>query len=100
MARAVSKGPRAAGGEEQGFLRGLLSGLRAISKGNFSTRLATDANGVAGGGARAFNDIVELTCRLQSELQRLSAAVGREGRLTARASTVAMPGDWGTCVQS
>src|ERR1700686_619063 len=100
MARTVSSASRVSAAQEQRFLRRLLSGLRAISKGNFSTRLATDANGVAADVAEAFNAIAELNCRLQSELQRLSAAVGREGRITARASTVAMPGDWGTCVES
>ena len=80
--------------------RRLLNALRAVAKGNFSVKLPVDAPGISGEIAVAFNDMVELNQKTVREFERISAVVGRDGRITQRASTGAMPGSWATLVQS
>ncbi|MBI3968135.1 MAG: HAMP domain-containing protein, partial [Chloroflexi bacterium] len=81
-------------------LRQLLSALRAVRKGNFSTRLPMDQTGIAGEIAEAFNDIVELNERTARELQRISVVVGRDGRIAQRASLGDVSGGWAGAVES
>ncbi|HSR80132.1 MAG TPA: hypothetical protein VLL28_05070, partial [Hyphomicrobiaceae bacterium] len=64
----------------------LLGALQAVKKGDASVRLPLDWTGIDGKIADAFNDMVELNARTQTELARLSRVVGKEGKLKQRAS--------------
>jgi hypothetical protein len=68
-----------------GHAAALLGALQAVKKGDASVRLPLDWTGIDGKIADAFNDMVELNARTQSELARLSRVVGKEGKLKQRA---------------
>ncbi|MDP9017051.1 MAG: HAMP domain-containing protein, partial [Candidatus Eremiobacteraeota bacterium] len=73
--------------------RQLLAALRSFKKGDFSTRLPA-ADGLDGDIAEAFNECIELNERLANELQRVSTVVGRDGRISQRASLGSGGGEW------
>ena len=78
----------------------LLSVLTAFKEGDFSVRLPVDHTGVAGKIADTLNDIFRLNERMASEFARISRAVGKEGKITQRASLGAAYGDWAECLDS
>jgi len=78
----------------------LLAVLRALKKGDFTARLPLDRSGIAGDIAEAFNNCAEINQRLVLELQRVSAVVGKDGRLNQRASLGEAGGDWRSCADA
>jgi len=66
--------------------RALLLALRAFKRGDFSARLPEDWTGLAGKVADSFNDVIGLNQRMAKELERIASVVGKEGRITQRAS--------------
>src|SRR4051812_27752801 len=72
----------------------LLTFLNAFKKGDFSARMPVDQTGIAGKIADALNDIVELNGRMVGEIHRIGDAVGKEGRITQRASISNATGGW------
>src|SRR5262245_56693676 len=64
----------------------LLAALAAFKKGDFSVRLPNDLEGMDGKIADTFNDVIEQNQRLSQELERLSRVVGKEGKISQRAS--------------
>ncbi len=78
----------------------LLRTLFAVKKGNFSVRMPIDQTGIAGKIADALNDIIELNERMANELDRISTVVGKEGKITQRASLGSAGGSWAACVHS
>src|SRR6266700_3474599 len=77
----------------------LLTTLIAFKKGDFSVRLPADQTGVAGKVYDTLNDIFEQNERMVEEFARISNAVGKEGRITQRASATAK-GGYAACVES
>ena len=80
--------------------RALLAALRSVAKGDFSVRLSTAQAGIDGDIAEAFNDLVAMNARLLAEFQRISAVVGRDGRIAQRAHMTPAPGAWSTYITS
>src|SRR6185295_20426557 len=78
----------------------LLHALDALEKGDFSVRLPLEWTGVAGKVADTFNRVVSLNQRMVHELERVSRVVGKEGKLSQRASMGDVSGDWQDAVQS
>ncbi|MBA3533377.1 MAG: HAMP domain-containing protein, partial [Ardenticatenales bacterium] len=78
----------------------LLKILLAVKKGDFSTRMPQDLEGVSGKVADALNDIIELNERLTEELERISVAVGKEGKISQRATIGAVRGGWSEAVSA
>src|SRR5690348_4763933 len=78
----------------------LLVALTALKKGKSGVRLPLDWDGVAGKVADAFNEVVELNERMANELARLSRVVGKEGRLSQRATLGDVSGFWSESVDS
>src|SRR6516165_5186985 len=78
----------------------ILAALTNLKKGNFSHRLPTDWVGVAGKVADAFNDVIERNERLTNELERMSRVVGKEGKLTQRATLGDVSGSWAAAIDS
>jgi HAMP domain-containing protein/signal transduction histidine kinase/DNA-binding response OmpR family regulator len=78
----------------------LLAVLRALRGGDFSVSLPRGHTGVAGDIAQALNGVIELNRRLASELQRMSASVGKDGRLTQRVSLPGSRGEWESCIEA
>jgi HAMP domain-containing protein/signal transduction histidine kinase/CheY-like chemotaxis protein len=78
----------------------LLSALTAVKKGESGVRLPLEWTGIAGKMADAFNEVVELNERMASEMGRLSAAVGKEGKLSQRLSLGDVGGFWRESIES
>ncbi|MCA1601285.1 MAG: HAMP domain-containing protein, partial [Acidobacteria bacterium] len=72
----------------------LLKALMAFKRGDFSVRLPGEWSGEAGKIADTFNDIIELSDRTAKEVERVSRVVGREGKITNRASVPSATGSW------
>ena len=64
----------------------LLTALTAFKNGDFSVRLPPDWTGVAGKIADTFNEVIGMNQRMARELDRISRVVGKEGRISQRAS--------------
>src|SRR5580693_2221911 len=74
--------------------RQLLAALRALKKGDFKVRLADDRTGLPGAITEAFNEVVELMEESTEELERISKAVGKEGKITQRMASPPVTGGW------
>ncbi|MGM9480685.1 HAMP domain-containing protein [Roseateles sp. NT4] len=74
--------------------------MTAFRDGDFSIRLPNDWEGVDGQIAAAFNQITAQEARIATEVARLSATVGKEGRLKHRMSLPGSIGGWATKVES
>src|SRR3979409_631768 len=78
----------------------LLEAVRALRDGDFSVRLPVGWAGTDGRIAEAFNQALSHQDRITREVTRLSAAVGKEGRLKQRMSVPGAIGGWATNVDS
>ncbi|MBI4249727.1 MAG: HAMP domain-containing protein, partial [Elusimicrobia bacterium] len=80
--------------------RRLLTVLTAFKRGDFSVRMPMQDGGVAGKVAKTLNEIIALNERMAEEFQRLEINVGKEGKITQRASRGHGAGSWAACVDS
>jgi HAMP domain-containing protein/signal transduction histidine kinase/CheY-like chemotaxis protein len=80
--------------------RELLGALSALRKGDFTVRLPLGMDGLDGKIVDAFNESIELNQRLSQELEHLSRIVGKEGRISERASIGHVQGAWATQIAS
>jgi HAMP domain-containing protein/CheY-like chemotaxis protein/signal transduction histidine kinase len=78
----------------------LLAVLTAVRKGDFSVNMPVSQVGVAGKIADALNDIIDLNRETAREFERVSQAVGKEGRITQRAHLHGAGGAWAASVDS
>ena len=74
--------------------RQVLAGLMALRDGDFSVRLPVDWAGTDGRIAEAFNEAIGREQQITQEAARLSAIVGKEGRLTQRMAVPGAVGGW------
>ncbi|MDC8756403.1 response regulator [Janthinobacterium fluminis] len=78
----------------------LLATLMALKKGDFSARMPSDWTGMAGKIADTLNEIIETKENMVQAVTEVSRVVGREGRLTQRASVPHVAGGWATIISS
>src|SRR2546429_111131 len=78
----------------------LLAALVAFKRGDFSARLPDDWTGVAGKIADAFNELIRTNKRMTHELERIRRVVGKEGRITQRASLGDVSDSWARAIGS
>src|SRR3712207_5411219 len=67
-------------------LDALLTALTAFDNGDFTVRLPETWTGVAGKVADRLNAVITKNQRMTRELERIGRVVGKEGRITQRAS--------------
>ncbi len=91
---------RAASRSDTLDLEQLLGVLTAMRKGDFSVRMPVSKTGVAGKIADTLNEIAELNEEMAREFERVSLAVGKEGRITQRATLAGAAGSWAASVSS
>src|SRR4029078_7704807 len=72
----------------------LLQILVSVKRGDFSVRLPTGWTGISGKIADTLNDIVDMMEENTKQIEWLSHVVGKEGKLSQRASTPAGGGSW------
>jgi HAMP domain-containing protein/signal transduction histidine kinase/CheY-like chemotaxis protein len=80
--------------------RQLLTALVAFKHGDFSARLPEDWIGVAGKIAGTFNEVARTSQRMTQELERIRRVVGKEGRITQRASLGDVSDSWARAIGS
>src|SRR5438105_12609688 len=78
----------------------LLRVLTAVKKGDFTSRLSSEYTGLAGKIADTLNDIIDLNQQLTKELSRISTVVGKQGRISQRATLGAPSGGWSAAIDS
>src|SRR5437764_708824 len=78
----------------------LLTALAAFKRGDFSARLPADWTGVAGRIADTFNELIRTNQRMTQELERIRRVVGKEGRITQRASLGDVSESWSLAIGS
>ena len=78
----------------------LLAALMAFKRGDFSARLPEHWTGVPGKIADTFNAVIETNERMTRELERISRVVGKEGRITQRASIGDVTNCWADAIGS
>src|SRR5881396_536782 len=78
--------------------RQLLAALMAFKRGDFSARLPEDWTGVSGKIADTFNTVIETNERMTQELERIVHVVGKEGRITQRASLNNVSNCWADAI--
>ncbi len=81
-------------------LRKLLEALKSVKKGDFSVRLPSKGNGVMREIAEVFNDFVHTNEAVTKEFVRVGRIVGREGKMTMRASLGPSEGAWTKVIES
>ncbi|HYF25392.1 MAG TPA: HAMP domain-containing protein, partial [Baekduia sp.] len=82
----VSSKPSGDGGGTDAALERLGKALEAAAVGDFSVRLPARRKGELGQIEAAFNRMADRQEKLTAELQRVARVIGREGRMTERAS--------------
>src|SRR5438128_11646767 len=100
---AIPVGPPGNGSRLNGDeldVRQLLAALVAFKRGDFSARLPDDWTGVAGKIADAFNELIRTNQRMTRELERIRRVVGKEGRITQRASLGDVSDSWARAIGS
>src|SRR6188472_3867198 len=80
--------------------RELLAALMSFKRGDFTVRLPDDWTGVAGKVADTFNDVIGMNQRMAQELDRISRVVGKEGRISQRASLGDVSNSWADAIGS
>ncbi|WP_407640443.1 response regulator [Aliterella atlantica] len=71
-----------------------------MKKGDFSVRMPIDKTGIAGKIADTLNDVIDLNWRMAAELERISNTVGKEGRISDRATLGSARGAWADSISS
>jgi HAMP domain-containing protein/signal transduction histidine kinase/DNA-binding response OmpR family regulator len=82
------------------LLETLLDALGQASDGDFKVRLSTRRKGIVGELHQAFNELAERNTMMNRELQRIGRVIGREGRMTERASLGPVGGAWEESIES
>src|SRR3979411_1742041 len=78
----------------------LLAALSAFKRGDFSVRLPDDWTGMPGKIADTFNEVIGLNQRMARELDRIGQVVGKEGRISQRASLGDVSDCWAEAIGS
>src|SRR5690242_9906793 len=78
----------------------LLRVLMAFNRGDFSARLPHDWTGLPGKIADTFNEVIAKNQRMTLELDRIGRVVGKEGRITQRASLGQVSNSWADAIRS
>jgi methyl-accepting chemotaxis protein len=90
MARNLARAANADGLDTKQLLQALI----AVKKGDFTERLPANWSGIGGKIADTLNDIIEMMSESTREIERVSRAVGREGKLSQRVAPAAGRGSW------
>ncbi len=78
----------------------LLKTLIAFKNGDLTVRMPVDQEGLEGKIADTLNEIIAMNQRMVSEFDRISRAVGKDGKISQRASIGQAAGSWAECIES
>ena len=100
--RKPAEGPAGNGDTkvDERALEDLLAALQKSVDGDFSTKLRARRTDIVGDLQRAFNALQDRNAAMSRELGRVGRVVGREGRMTERASLGNVEGAWAESIDS
>jgi len=100
--RKAAEAPAATGDgtADERALEGILAALNRAAEGDFSTKIRVRRTDTLGDIQRAVNAVMERNAALTRELGRVGRVVGREGRMTERASLGTVEGGWAESIDS
>ena len=78
----------------------VLNTLTSFNEGNFGARLPVDSTGTVGKVHDALNQMFQRMEHMASEFARINRVVGKEGRISERASLGPVSGGWAQCVDA
>ncbi|MEX2168660.1 MAG: HAMP domain-containing protein [Pirellulales bacterium] len=78
----------------------LLAALTALRRGDFSVRLPTTWIGLSGKVGDTFNEVMDQLEGMTDEVDRISRAVGKDGKIKERASSGGLRGSWAGTIDS
>src|SRR5580658_2050250 len=78
----------------------LLTVLDAVKRGDFSARMPLEHTGLSGKIADSLNEIIARNEHLNNELARISRVVGKEGKISQRATDRGASGEWAESIES
>src|SRR3954467_13216174 len=81
-------------------LEEILAALTSAQNGDFTPRLRARRKDLIGELQTRTNELLDMNARQARELSRVSRVIGREGRMTERASLGPVPGAWAENVES
>ncbi len=81
-------------------LKQLEQALTRAAGGDFKVRLPAKTDDAVGRVEAAYNELAARNAALEAELVRVARIIGREGRMTERASLEQAEGGWGTAIGS
>nr|WP_295900099.1 HAMP domain-containing protein [uncultured Bdellovibrio sp.] len=81
-------------------LRQLLLTVKAVRRGDFSSRMAVGQEGIISEIGEVLNDIIELNENMANEFVRVRSTVGQEGRMNERVNMGTVRGAWAVSVDS
>jgi signal transduction histidine kinase/CheY-like chemotaxis protein/HAMP domain-containing protein len=87
-------------GNDQLDLNVLLGILAEVGAGNFTARMPLEWTGVAGKVADGLNDVIVANQALETELTRVSIAIGEQGKLSQRVALNGANRSWNKSVES
>ena len=87
-------------GHEDRDLAALEQALRKAAAGDFKVRLPARDDDAIGRVQAAYNELAARNAALEGELVRIARIIGREGRMTERASLDGVDGGWRTAIGS
>src|SRR5437588_12469966 len=104
-AKAIANGANGAQTErrtraEERELAQLEVALRKAAAGDFKARLPARSDDAMGRVQAAYNELAARNAALEAELVRVARIIGREGRMTERASLDGVEGSWSTTIGS
>ncbi|MGH6625798.1 MAG: HAMP domain-containing protein, partial [Burkholderiaceae bacterium] len=78
----------------------LLATLKALRKGDFTTRMPEDWTGMPGKIADTLNEIIDMAADTTTEFERVARLVGKQGKVDERIELPMMKGSWQKIVNS
>ncbi|SCK24899.1 Signal transduction histidine kinase [Vogesella sp. LIG4] len=78
----------------------LLATLKALRRGDFTTRMPEDWTGMPGKIADTLNEIIDMAADTTAEFERVARLVGKQGKVEERIGLPMMKGSWRKIVDS
>ncbi|WP_223455512.1 HAMP domain-containing protein [Pseudomonas sp. GL-RE-19] len=81
-------------------MKTLLTALKALRNGDFTTRMPEDWTGMPGKIADTLNEIIDMAADTATEFERVARLIGKQGKVDERIELPMMKGSWQKIVNS
>ncbi|MGF6090286.1 HAMP domain-containing protein [Pseudomonas sp. 18173] len=81
-------------------MKTLLAALKALRKGDFTTRMPEDWTGMPGKIADTLNEIIDMAADTTTEFERVAQLIGKQGKVDERIQLPMLKGSWQKIINS